>query len=94
MDDLSETLSALLNDPNLIEEAQKLLGGASESSAGVDWLRLAGAMTEESDGQRLLRALAPYLRPSRQKKAEEAQKLLAVCRLLPLLNKEGKPCDD
>ncbi len=44
---------------------------------------------QEDDATRLLRALRPLLGPARQKKLDEALKILQVMRLLPLLRESG-----
>lgn len=80
-----------------------LLGGmGGSSSAGAGALpdantlqmvtRLApmlSAARQEDDSTRLLRALRPLLGPERQKKLDEAIRLLQIMRMLPLLRKSG-----
>lgn len=61
---------------------------------GVDLGRLMGMMSADGDGQRFLRALAPFLRPSRRKRVEEAQRIMTVCRLLPVLTGDKKEKTD
>lgn len=46
---------------------------------------LLSQMNKEDDATRLLHALRPYLGESRQKKADEAQKLLGIMRVMTLL---------
>lgn len=50
---------------------------------------LLSKLKEEDDMTRLIHALRPYLSGDRRKKAEEADKLMTVIRLIPLL-KETK----
>lgn len=69
------------------------MGGLFDLS-GVDLGGLLGMMSTEDSGQRLLRALVPYLRPSRRKRVEEAERLMAVYRLLPVLTGGGKEKSD
>lgn len=79
-----------------------LLGGSANSGAnsggGIngDLLGMVakmgpvlGALRQEDDSTRLLRALRPMLRPTRQKKLDEALKLLQLLRALPLLKQSG-----
>ncbi len=46
-------------------------------------------VNREDDSTRLLRALRPLLGPARQKKLDEAVKILQMMRLLPLLKESG-----
>ena len=46
-------------------------------------------MNQEDDATRLLRALRPLLSPARQKKIDEAVKILQLMRLMPLLQGMG-----
>ncbi len=75
-----------------------LLGGSGANNSGMngDLLSMAvkmgpilGALRLEDDSTRLLRALRPMLRPARQKKLDEALKLLQLLRALPLLKQSG-----
>ena len=50
---------------------------------------LLGQINQEDDATRLLRALRPLLRPARQKKIDEAVKILQLMRFLPLLQGMG-----
>ena len=50
---------------------------------------LLGQAGREDDSTRLLRALRPLLGPERQKKVDEAMKILQMMRLLPLLKESG-----
>ena len=50
---------------------------------------LLGQVNREDDATRLLRALRPLLGPERQKKVDEAMKILQMMRLLPLLKESG-----
>ena len=70
--------------------------GANNSGMNGDLLSMAvkmgpilGALRQEDDSTRLLRALRPMLRPARQKKLDEALKLLQLLRALPLLKQSG-----
>lgn len=77
------------------------LGGGQGQPAGSALAnpQLLGAMTKlmpllgqagrEDDSTRLLRALRPLLGPERQKKVDEAMKILQMMRLLPLLKESG-----
>ena len=106
MDDLNEKLDRLLSDPELNEKLSGVLeslGVKAEEKptddpledlfGKVDLSAVASLLAAGDDGKRLLRALAPYLRPSRQKKMAQAEKILTVCRLLPVLTEHGDdPC--
>ncbi|HHV30865.1 hypothetical protein [Caproiciproducens sp. LBM24188] len=50
---------------------------------------LLSAIRQEDDNTRLLHALRPLLGPERQKKLDEAIKLLQLMRVLPLLKSSG-----
>ncbi len=50
---------------------------------------LLSQVNREDDSTRLLHALRPLLSPSRQKKLDEAVKILQMMRLLPLLKDSG-----
>lgn len=76
-------------------------GNASEGTSGLGGLNpnalamatklapLLGQMNQEDDATRLLRALRPLLSPARQKKIDEAVKILQLMRLMPLLQGMG-----
>lgn len=72
-----------------------LLGGLS-TGGGSDLIGMLAkmgpifsALRQEDDSTRLLHALRPMLRPARQKKLDEALKLLHLMRALPLLKQSG-----
>ncbi len=50
---------------------------------------LLSAAAQEDDAARLLKALRPLLSAERQRKLDEAQKVLRMMRLLPLLRESG-----
>lgn len=50
---------------------------------------LLNQVNREDDSTRLLRALRPLLSEARQKKVDEAMKILQMMRLLPLLKESG-----
>ena len=84
MDDLSEKLAGILNDPDSIEQVKKmaenLFSGEKtlfEENGGVD------------DRTRLLNALKPYLSEKKQAKADNAIKLLKIIELWPLIKDSG-----
>ena len=55
----------------------------------VELAPLLGQASQEDDATRLLRALRPLLGEARQKKVDEAIKILQLMRLLPLLKESG-----
>lgn len=46
---------------------------------------LISSLQQETDSTRLLRALRPMISPSRQKKLDEAIRMMQLMRILPLL---------
>ena len=52
-----------------------------------DALSLLGGFGNKDDGSQLLCALKPYLRESRQKRIDEAGRLISLYRILPILSK-------
>ncbi len=100
MDDLSQKLSSLLNDPEGLEQikglAQSLMQNESNSQAeennkdaGVDIAAIMGilnALKNTNDKSvELLLALRPHLSVERQHKIDTAIKLLKIYSILPLL---------
>lgn len=86
-DKLNGILSQLTDEGEKKEEEatpdlSSLLGGIDLSDA----LSLLNG-SSNSDSSQLLYALKPYLRESRQKRIDEAGKLMSVYRLLPILSK-------
>lgn len=51
---------------------------------------LLGKLNEEDDMTRLLHALRPYLSGARLKRAEEADRIVSIMRVLPLLRQTGE----
>ncbi len=104
MDELSEKLSALLSDPDGMEQiknmAQSLLGGKTEQpSPSVDEDIDIGAITRilkmlkqggaDDSRIKLLSALKPNLSPEKQGKVDTAIKMLKLAELAPLLKNSG-----
>lgn len=81
MDDLNEKLDRLLSDPATVAKMQAMLSSVTDS--GVSHPTSSAAPT--TDDAALLKALRPYLHGEREKKLEEAIKLMELSRLLPLL---------
>lgn len=77
--------------PPSLQNPLGALGGVSpEMLTTVTKLApLLGQVNQEDDATRLLRALRPLLKPNRQKKVDEAVKILQMMRLLPLLKESG-----
>ena len=69
------------------------LGGVGDNAQMLSMVTklapLLGQVNREDDSTRLLRALRPLLGPERQKKVDEAMKILQMMRLLPLLKESG-----
>lgn len=97
MDDLNERLDRLLSDPAAMAKMQAMLasmtGGAGDSAPPASSPPPPPATTPppalpplpQTDDTALLKALRPYLHGEREKKLDEAIKLLELSRLLPLL---------
>lgn len=93
---LKETARQLGLDSHASTPAPPSETSHAAAETGSDLLSAVGKLTpllgklgEEDDMTRLLHALRPYLSGSRLKKAEEADKIIAVMRVIPLL-KETK----
>ena len=67
------------------------LGGVSPEMLGMvtKLAPLMSRVNQEDDSTRLLQALRPLLSGERQKKVDEAMKILQMMRLLPLLKESG-----
>ena len=97
MDALSAAIRDLLNDPQSAAQIQSLaqsLGlGDTPGTAPATEVKpedpLLTAASKEDDAARLLAALRPFLGEVRQKKLDEAGRLLKLLRLLPLLRESG-----
>ncbi len=105
MDDLMQTLQQAMQDPNTMAAVRRILGSGNSpkeetppeqnETGGVDISALAGLqqafskMNTEDDTTRLIRALRPHLRPERQKRADEAIRMLRLFSLLPVLSQSG-----
>ena len=63
-------------DPNLLQTVSRLMP-------------LFSRLKQEDDSTRLLHALRPLLSPARQKKIDEAVRILQLMRLLPQLKQSG-----
>lgn len=80
MDDLRDRLNALLQDPQAMEQAMSMaaslrLGGGEGRTPGQE----GGALSSRQDT--LVRALLPYLRPSRQARLKRALELAQLSSL-------------
>ena len=113
MDDFSDQISKILNDPQAMEQIRSMAGmlGAenkpqsqpapNQSNNSNNMMspeilnavsRIMPLMSEynkEDDGTRLLAALRPFLSRERQKKLDEASKMLHILRFLPMIQKLG-----
>lgn len=77
------------------EELSAQPKNAAESLAGLapalgKLAPLLSRLNEEDDMTRLLHALRPYLSGARLKRAEEADRIVSVMRVLPLLRQAGE----
>lgn len=112
MDDFSDQISKILNDPQAMEQIRSMAGmlGAEnkpqpapmqKSSSNNNMMspeilnavsRIMPLMSEynkEDDGTRLLAALRPFLSRERQRKLDEASRMLHILRFLPMIQKLG-----
>lgn len=125
MDELTDKITQLLNDPAGMDMVKSLAGsllsggvggtngsGGSNNSGGdnkpapksggnelgLNPQQMATIMkvitalksTDENDEQiRLIMALKPHLSPARQKKADNAAKMLKIARLMPMIKSSG-----
>lgn len=85
--DLSALLGALGGGQG--QPAANALANPQLLGAMTKLMPLLGQAGREDDSTRLLRALRPLLGPERQKKVDEAMKILQMMRLLPLLKESG-----
>ena len=91
MDDLQETLNQILNDPKQMEEltqmASSLMGGESAPELSGMLKTLNGP---PSNTQRLLEAMAPFLKPERREKLSRAIRIAKLASVAELaLEQEG-----
>lgn len=102
MDDLSEKLGEILNDPESVakigEMAKSLFGEKNEApvkeAEQPDMMKIMSLINRfkssgENENQRLLQALKPHLSAPRQKKVDTAVKILKLLELAPLLSDSG-----
>ena len=95
--DISDILSSLSPDDinKLKETASSLLGSQSatpepsDAPVASDLLSAFGKLSADDERTALLRALRPLLSEQRQKKTDEAIKILRLMSLLPLLKDSG-----
>ncbi len=105
MDDISEKLSAILNDPEGMEKikkmAESMLGTTEEKSKepleeiGLDMASLTRAIgllknqNKENDRVKLLLALKPHLSLEKRERVDSAVKILKLLDMAPLLKEMG-----
>ena len=95
MDDFNEKLDRLLSDPAAVAKVQAMFSsmtGGDTSSAPSPASppapppeKLPSPPVGNPDDAALLKALRPYVHGEREKKLDEAIKLVELSRLLPLL---------
>lgn len=103
MDNINDILNNLSDDDisKLKNMAKNIFGSdmadddAPEESSdmpNIDFSQIQhmlGAVKGDDDRTTLIKALKPMLTPARQKKADEALKLLRLFRLLPMIQSSG-----
>lgn len=82
MDDLNEKLDRLLSDPATVGKMQAMLSSMTGDGKAQS---PPSPASPAADDTALLKALRPYLHGEREKKLDEAIKLMELSRLLPLL---------
>lgn len=91
MEKLRETARQLgLDTSEKDEHAKQNANSAAEALSGLapaigKLAPMLGKLNEEDDMTRLLHALKPYLSGARLKRAEEADRIVSVMRVIPLL---------
>lgn len=92
MDDFNEKLDRLLSDPDKVAKMQAMLASMTGNAAPSPTAPSSPAPppvssppTPPADDTALLKALRPYLHGEREKKLDEAIRLMELSRLLPLL---------
>lgn len=97
---LADKLNGILSGLSEEKEEEKKEEASPDLSSllnGIDLgdaLSLLNGVSGGGDGSQLLYALKPYLRASRQKRIDEAGKLMSVYRLLPILSKFSSDSKD
>lgn len=104
MDDFSEKLNSILSDPDSMNRirsmANQLLGEeikqpqTSSVEDTIDIPKIMGIISKmknagNSDREKLLLALRPHLKDDRQKRLDNAVKILKLIELAPLLKDSG-----
>ena len=88
MDELNEKLDRLLSDPAAVAKVQAMFAsmtGGSSSPATPAETPPTALPAASPDDTALLKALRPYVHGEREKKLDEAIKLVELSKLLPLL---------
>ena len=88
MDDFNEKLDRLLSDPAAVAKVQAMMSsltGGDTPPAQTSPTPPPPLPTDTPDDAALLKALRPYVHGEREKKLDEAIKLVELSRLLPLL---------
>lgn len=93
MDELQETLNQILNDPKQMEEltqmASSIMGGEAASAPELSGV-LKSLNAPPSNTQKLLNAMAPFLKPDRREKLERAIRIAKLASVAELaLEQEG-----
>lgn len=102
MEDLAAAVQSILNDPQSMAQLQSVMNSLgmnppqapAPATPPVQQKPAAAApllasANREDDSTRLLAALRPLLGEARQKKLDEASKILKLLHLLPLLKESG-----
>jgi len=85
MDDLNERLDRLLSDPAAMAKVQAMLASVTGGDNPASPPASPSSPPPSTDDTALLKALRPYVHGEREKKLDEAIKLLELSRFLPLL---------
>lgn len=96
-DTLSSLLSAFASSQNAAPKKDKMAarpkkeagGGMPDLSMLTKLMPLMASMNRDDDDTNLLKALRPYLKGDREKRLDDAIKILRLMKLIPLLQDRG-----
>lgn len=87
MAELDDILTSLLGDGEKKETNETKDSGTDMLDVLLKVMPLLETVNKESDDERLLKALTPYMGEIRKEKLDTAQSLLKLVKLLPLLSR-------
>lgn len=87
---VEELMAAFTADKPAPKEEPAPTDGMPDLAALMKLMPLLGQLNAPDDNAALLRALRPHLQDGRQKRLDEAEKLLQMMKLMPLIKEFGK----